>query len=574
MPRLFTGKIHVSNVERHRSNGDVYVYKRSTQYDRETRKTKTIKMELLGKKDLTTGEIIPTRARRSKEEMKELRASRLHIGMTEILDWVGKTSNIDVDLKNVMGDSLSAKVISIARYLVANDHGTMAGFENWQLTHPIPADEFISESSYHDLFKTLGQNEDFFQGYFFNRASHLSSDDAIAFDSTTISTHSLNQIEARQGFNKDLDGLNTIKLLTLYSVETHQPVAFAKEPGNIPDVLSIENAIKQLDVLKLNHPQLVTDSGYYSEANLLSLLRNHTNFITSCPSTSIGWVREAFSSQLDKLQSCLSVCPFDQNQIHGFTIPIRRNFSWTRQHSSKNHSKGEVENKEFRLYLHVFRSASKVQIDSANDFRRINELKLQLLSGITSFSDAAQKFIDKYLVIKRRGDKITVTPNIKAMDERAKYYGLFVLISNHEKDCFEALKKYRKRERIEEFFRMEKELVDGSKPRVWDCDLLKGRMLVQFVALGYLSFLYTKISELKNTLGKLNGNAQHDLKENLAKERKLLSWLNNQSLHNQLTWFDCTEKTTVKTEGGTRRWRTEITSRDRLYLKLLGVVKE
>ena len=66
-------------------------------------------------------------------------------------------------------------------------------------------------------------------------------------------------------------------------------------------------------------------------------------------------------------------------------------------------------------------------------------------------------------------------------------------------------------------------------------------MLVQFIALGYLSFMYTKIKELKEQLGKPTGDPIHDSQENLKKEKKLLSWIDNQSLHNQLTWFDCTE---------------------------------
>ena len=43
MPRPFTGKTHTGIRRVVRPNGDVYVYQRVTQYDPETRKTKTIK---------------------------------------------------------------------------------------------------------------------------------------------------------------------------------------------------------------------------------------------------------------------------------------------------------------------------------------------------------------------------------------------------------------------------------------------------------------------------------------------------------------------------------------------------
>ncbi|KZK75222.1 MAG: hypothetical protein A3K90_04160 [Pelodictyon luteolum] len=76
----------------------------------------------------------------------------------------------------------------------------------------------------------------------------------MAFHSTTISTYSLSQSEARRGFNKDGDGLNTIKLLTLYSLKDREPLAVAKQPGNLPDVISIENTLKRLKCFSLSAP--------------------------------------------------------------------------------------------------------------------------------------------------------------------------------------------------------------------------------------------------------------------------------------------------------------------------------
>ena len=49
--------------------------------------------------------------------------------------------------------------------------------------------------------------------FFASRVRDLSEKDAIAYDSTTISTWSEGRIEARYGFNKAGDGLRTIKFL-------------------------------------------------------------------------------------------------------------------------------------------------------------------------------------------------------------------------------------------------------------------------------------------------------------------------------------------------------------------------
>lgn len=53
----------------------------------------------------------------------------------------------------------------------------------------------------------------------------------IAYDSSTVSTYSGRQNEVRYGYNKAKDGLKAIKLLTLYSIESRQPVAFTNIPA-------------------------------------------------------------------------------------------------------------------------------------------------------------------------------------------------------------------------------------------------------------------------------------------------------------------------------------------------------
>lgn len=69
------------------------------------------------------------------------------------------------------------------------------------------------------------------QGFFAARAGRLSTRPVIAYDSTTISTYSQNQHEARRGFNKDGDGLDTIKLLTLYSAGTRSRLRMRSSRG-------------------------------------------------------------------------------------------------------------------------------------------------------------------------------------------------------------------------------------------------------------------------------------------------------------------------------------------------------
>ena len=201
------------------------------------------------------------------------------------------------------------------------------------------------------------------------------------------------------------------------------------------------------------------------------------------------------------------------------------------------------------------------------------ELKTLVEAGtpIDQLSPSAQQNIKKYFTIKKRGNKITAVPNNKAIQEANKYHGYFVLVSNKEKDPFECLRKYRKRETIESFFEAEKQHADGNRVRVWNTDTLRGRMFVQFVSLCYYEYLSEELRKLKTVLGTEIGNAEHDTKNNIANELKLKSWLCNTPLYLQLQWFDTVESVDISGKLKNKRWTTEITSRDALYLEKLGI---
>ena len=96
-------------------------------------------------------------------------------------------------------------------------------------------------------------------------------------------------------------------------------------------------------------------------------------------------------------------------------------------------------------------------------------------------------------------------------------------------------------------------------------------MFVQFVALCYLEFFAEKVQMLKDSLGQENGDETHDTKKQLDDEKKLRTWLENTSLHHVLQWFDTVESTEVSTKQRRRRWNTETTIRDRLFLTRLGI---
>ncbi len=574
MSKPITGKTSTSIWKQKRENGDIYVWERKTIYLPETRKTKEISRKLLGKipADSPDGEIVPTRPKRKKTDAAEsASASRSRVGASVLLRWVGEQSGITEDLLGCMDKGSAQKVDTIAQFWLANQGDRLQRMQKWQFLHPTPYAGPISKDVYHDLFEHLGLSEDIVQNYFRARADRCHKGDAIAFDSSTISSYSRHIKETRQGFNKAGDGLDTVKLITLFDLATNQPIAFAREPGNLADVSGIENALKQLSFLNISKAQIVTDKGYYSQNNIGQMLRKHIKFLTAV-STDLTWVNRYLQENKSGLETASSLCPWDFN-IHGITVAVDVEFTYQRQRNRGNAAKGDSVSETRHLYLHLYLNRQRVGEDEKRLATDLMTLKNDIEMGLwDDLSETAQRKADKYLKISRlgRGGKLKVTINEDAYAQARRDYGYFALVSNKAGDCFEALRNYRLREKIEEAFKDTKNRLDGTRTRVWDGDTLKGRMFCQFVGLGYQCFLHTKIKELKEQLQ--SNPADKNLAQKEREQRAdLLKWLDKQSMQSLIDWFDCIELTNLKSEGVSDIQRSGDTKRDRLFFRLLGI---
>lgn len=578
MPAKPSGEIKTIQVRVTQKNGDIYIIERQTIYDPEKKRNKILSSKLISKIPKGSDTPVKTRPKRKSGEKnaaltENLDASRKRIGMMGILEHIGDVSGIDAALYLATDIGTAEKIISIARYLVATNGQSLPGIYTWQFRHPIPYEEGITEDIYHDLFRNVGLDESMQQSFFAHRCEGLQDKPVLAYDSTTVSTYSENQIDARYGYNKAGDGLKTIKFLTLYSMETGQPVAFAKQPGNIPDVITIQNALKELSALGLGNAEIVTDNGYYSEDNIAKLLDAHFGFVTLVQPT-IKWVREEIDAHKEEFSRVSNTCPFDTS-TKGITVTLTKEFTRIRKKASRKNGlqKGDREKFQRRIYLHIYFNPGKRAEDDEAFNARILELKKRVedSGGTEELPEREKKQAEKYLVIQKRGKSMKVEINEEACAKAQEYHGYFSVVSNVEKDRFKCLKVYRKREKIEECFSDLKEHMDSRKIRVWDTDTLRGRMFVQFVALCYYEYLSEALRRMKENLHAKIADKSFANQEELKTARKLESWLKNTPLYLVLQWFDTVEKVEVSSKLKSQKMTSEITERDRMFLKLLGI---
>ena len=102
-------------------------------------------------------------------------ATRRHTGLTDILKWIGKVSGIGDDVRASFSEGNATKILSIARYWIGSGGNTLPRLESWQVMHPLPCREAITEDVYGKLFKDVGRNEEGVQRYFSTRATHRGS---------------------------------------------------------------------------------------------------------------------------------------------------------------------------------------------------------------------------------------------------------------------------------------------------------------------------------------------------------------------------------------------------------------
>jgi transposase len=579
MPPKPSGEIQTIIVRNTQKNGDIYVLERKTIYDPVKKRNRILKTKLLSKIPKGSDQPVPTRPKKPHidKEFKssgKITATRNHIGMMELIDHIGLTSGIDAGIFNNTDIGTAQKIISIARYLLATNGQSLPGIFTWQFNHPLPYEDGITEDICHDLFVQIGRDESLQQSFFMNRCACIQERAVLAYDTTTISTYSENQIEARYGFNKAEDGLKSIKLLILYSIETRQPIAFTKQPGNIPDVITIENALNQLSVFGLEKAEIITDNGYYSERNLALLFLAHFDFVTLVK-INLKWVKTEIDSHMgDDFDSIVNSCPFDTG-THGITITLTRDFIKVRKYDGDKNGlrKGDAETFGRRVYLHLFYNQTRKSKEDICFENELMELRRRIQKGdnVEDLPKTYQNMVAKFMRIKYLGTGVHVSFKESACKDAKKYHGYFALVSNCEKDTFECLNKYRQRETIESFFESMKQHADGTRVRVWDTDTLRGRMFVQFVSLCYYEYLSNEIRNMKNKLGVKNGDPAYDTAKNLSLEEKLKTWLDNSPIYLILQWFDVIDGIKISSKLSSKRWTTEMTLRDKMFLEKIGV---
>lgn len=474
-------------------SGITYIYESVSYWDREKKQPRS-KRTLIGRLNPTTGEIVPTDGRGKRRAQKEddpavrkgpvpvARTNRLFFGATYLLDQIGEVTGLTADLKTCFPNTYK-QIMSIAYYLVLEDQNPLFRFKKWAAIHRHPFGKDIPSQRSTELFQSV--TEEAKMHFFRLQGKRRAEKEYWAYDSTSISSRSETLRQVKYGKNKDDDQLPQINLALVFGEESKLPFYYRKLAGNVPDVKTIQELLRELDVLGYEKIKLVMDRGYYSAENINALFKKHLKFLcgtSSALSFAKDFIRE-IGSRKDHYEY------YNSNlELYVFTKTIAWDYEQERPY------KGDVVKEERRMYLHLYFNPDKFSDDGKAFNRRLDTLKNELLSGHRV--PEHEKDYRKYFEIKETPKKgISLTVKQDAVDAAHERYGFFVLISNEVKDPVTALSLYRMRDVVEKAFWNVKERLNLRRTMTSSESSLEGKLFVEFVALIYLSYIQKKMEE-------------------------------------------------------------------------------
>ena len=478
-------------------SGITYVYESTSYWDKEKQQPRSHRT-LIGKIDKETGEMIPTDGRGKKRMAKAAEAvskpkqgpvpslltEKYFYGATYLLDQIGKETGISEDLKACFPEDYK-KILSIAYFLILEDNNPLSRFGKWSKLHKHPYGKDIPSQRSSELFQSI--TEEAKMRFFRLQGKRRIEKEYWAYDTTSISSYSEKLKQVKYGKNKDNEPLAQINLALLFGETSGLPFYFRKVAGNIPDVKTINELVRELDILGYGKIKLVMDRGFYSTANINDLYKGHHKFIVGA-STSLSYAKAYIKEIGDSMQNYARYNEQYEVYIASKTI------SW--DYTQDRPYKGDTITGDRRMYLHLYYNPEKAVEDGKQFNRYLKKLENELLSG--KHDSAHENAYKKYFTVKKtpvRG--IQIEPIDKAMAEAGKLHGYFILLSNKVKDPVAALELYRTRDVVEKAFGNLKERLNCRRTLISSDQSLDGKIFVEFIALIYLSYIKKKMEEKK-----------------------------------------------------------------------------
>jgi transposase len=453
-----------------KKNGAKYVYSVTSYWDKEKKASRN-KQVCLGRLDESTGEVVPSKRKKSALESQEsiIGAKVTVTGPMAVLGSVVEGTGLGRLLERSFPEHYR-QVLSLACFLVQKGL-PLYRCETWSTSHIHPFGGVMASQRVSELLMRLSEGG--MQRFFSLWMDHLSEKECFLYDITSVSSYSEQNEYVRFGYNRDGERLPQINLAMLYGKDSGLPAWYRRLPGNISDVSTLQTTIKSLDFIGRKEPTVVLDRGFYSEANIDALFGAKCRFVLACPKRK--WVEALYEGSREGIVAPQNRQVLSENEVL---------YMLTKPHDWKGR----------KCYAHIYFNNVRAAEEQDALALKLAQWKEELETGNEKSTNAWA--YEKYFVVKetpKRGRK--VTENTQAVqDAMKKHAGFVCLLTSQKMDALTALEIYRKKQSVEDCFDDLKNTLDMKRLRIHSSQAMDARLFIQFIALIILS----RVRSIKN----------------------------------------------------------------------------
>lgn len=451
---------------------------------------------------------------------------QLHAGATWALDQLVAQSPVGEALKWAFPQRRDyLKILSICYFIILNQDNNISKYERFAEVTRLPWGAPLAPSSISRVFRKIRNQQ--IETYFSVFRDELleqqekygdKNEITLALDSTSGSNYVINNLlNLERHRYEDEDNLPLINLLALTEYESGIAFFYRAYDGKVPAAKTVSQVISENAGLSLKNVVFVSDKGYSDAKNINDCLRNKLGFLfnVQCAMPD-SFAQELIDGEKENLR--------DLNRMDWLTkvFQITKEINWTFE---SDLVEGQVTSKKTKestiLYWHIYFNRQFVENARQGLIERIDRVREKIYNG-EELDENELTLLEDVFEKHEEGDMISYTISNEKVDQKLRYKGYQMLVSDKISDARKAWCVYQERRILEDTFKTLKSRLSCVRNRVSDNESLIGKTFVQFLATSIEMIVRARLRKYLE-----EGKASDSLPTDYDPARGILDSLNN-----------------------------------------------
>lgn len=451
---------------------------------------------------------------------------QLHAGATWALDQLVAQSPVGEALKWAFPQRRDyLKILSICYFIILNQDNDISKYETFAEVTRLPWGAPLAPSSISRVFRKI-RNQQIETYFSFFRDELLEQQEkygdkneiTLALDSTSGSNYVINNLlNLERHRYEDEDNLPLINLLALTDYESGIAFFYRAYDGKVPAAKTVSQVISENAGLSLKNVVFVSDKGYSDAKNINDCLRNKLGFLfnVQCAMPD-SFAQELIDGEKENLR--------DLNRMDWLTkvFQITKEINWTFE---SDLVEGQVTSKKTKestiLYWHIYFNRQFAENARQGLIERIDRVREKIYNG-EELDENELTLLEDVFEKHEEGDMISYTISNEKVDQKLRYKGYQMLVSDKISDARKAWCVYQERRILEDTFKTLKTRLSCVRNRVSDNESLIGKTFVQFLATSIEMIVRARLRKYLE-----EGKASDSLPADYDPARGILDSLNN-----------------------------------------------